>query len=242
MEIEHVAGVCLAPRRAAQVEGELAIRPRLLGQVVVAAQHLFALLHEVLAHRATCVWGDEVERGGVRGGRGDDDREIHRAVLFQGRGDARDRSRVLPDGDVDADEVLALLVDDRVEEDRRLAGESVADDQLALAATDGDHRVDGLDAGLHRAVHPFAGDYARRDLLDRQRFAGLDRALAVERLPERADHAADQRLAHRHFQESAGRADLVAFVQVPVVAEDDGADLVLLQVQREAIRLVRKLE
>ena len=34
--------------------------------------------------------------------------------------------------------------------DRGLAGLAVADDQLALAAADRDHRVDGLEAGLHR--------------------------------------------------------------------------------------------
>src|SRR5260370_26349887 len=44
--------------------------------------------------------------------------------------------------DIDTDEVLALLVDDRVEQDGRLSGEPVADDQLALAAADRDHRVD----------------------------------------------------------------------------------------------------
>src|SRR5207302_10534061 len=36
------------------------------------------------------------------------------------------------DGDVNADHVLALLVDDGVDRDRGLAGLAVADDQLAL--------------------------------------------------------------------------------------------------------------
>jgi hypothetical protein len=46
--------------------------------------------------------------------------------------------------------------------DGGLAGLAVADDQLALAAADGDReRVDGLEAGLHRLVHRLARDDAR---------------------------------------------------------------------------------
>ena len=40
--------------------------------------------------------------------------------------------------------------------DGGLAGLPVADDQLALAAADGGHGVDGLDAGLHRLLDRLA--------------------------------------------------------------------------------------
>jgi len=46
------------------------------------------------------------------------------------------------DGNVDAGDVAAALGDDRVDPDCCLAGLAVADDQLALATADGDHRVD----------------------------------------------------------------------------------------------------
>jgi hypothetical protein len=42
----------------------------------------------------------------------------------------------LADRDVDRDDVVVLVVDDRVDRDRRLARLAVADDQLALAAAD----------------------------------------------------------------------------------------------------------
>jgi hypothetical protein len=80
-----------------------------------------------------------------------------------------------------------LLVDDRVDRDRGLAGLAVADDQLALAAADRDHRVDRLDAGLQRLVHRLAVRDARRD--------DVDLRVAVERATERVDHAAEHRLA-----------------------------------------------
>ena len=75
---------------------------------------------------------------------------------------ARDVRLLLADRDVDANRadgspalpsfglVDARLVDDRVDGDGRLAGGAVADDQLALAAADRNHRVDRHDAGLHR--------------------------------------------------------------------------------------------
>ena len=44
-----------------------------------------------------------------------------------------------------------------------------------------------------------------RDLLDRIRRVARDRALAVERLAERVDDAAEQALADGHLQQLAGR-------------------------------------
>ena len=67
-----------------------------------------------------------------------------------------DGRQLLADRDVDADEVAALLVDDRVDRDGGLARLAVADDQLALAAADRDQGVDGLDAGLDRRVDRLA--------------------------------------------------------------------------------------
>ena len=127
-----------------------------------------------------------------------------------------------------------LLVDDRVDDHRGLAGLAVADDQLALAAADRDQRVDRLQAGLHRLVHRLARDDAGRLHLDAAALGGGDRALAVDRVAERVDHAAEQRVAHRHVHDGAGARDGVAFADLPVVAEDHHADVVGLQVQRHA--------
>jgi hypothetical protein len=40
---------------------------------------------------------------------------------------------------------------------------------------------------------------------------GVDRALVVDGLAERVDHAADQRFAHGHGHDLAGALDLIAF-------------------------------
>ena len=153
-----------------------------------------------------------------------------------------DRRGLLADRDVHADEVLALLVDDRVDRHRGLAGLAVADDELALAAADRHHRVDGLQARLHRLVHLLAIDHAGRDLLDHVAHLRVDRALAVDGTAERVDHAADELGADGHVEDAAGALDGLAFGDVLVGAQDHGADRVALEVQREAERAAGKLE
>src|SRR5690606_5764888 len=96
-----------------------------------------------------------------------------------------------------------LLVDDRVDRQRGLAGLAVADDQLALAATDRDHAVDRLVAGLHRLAHRLAPDHARGDGFHRRAGLGVDRALAVDRLAQRVDYAPEQFRPGRHFEDAA---------------------------------------
>ena len=60
-----------------------------------------------------------------------------------------------------------------------------------------------------------------------------DRALAVERIAQRIDDAADDGVADRHFEQRAERADLVAFGDLEVIAEDDDADRVFFEVEDE---------
>jgi len=201
-----------------------------------------AAVEEVLAHRAAGVGSEVLERSRRRGGRGDDDGVLHRAVLLELLHDLHDRRRLLADGDVHADLALALLVDDRVDDDGRLARLAVADDELALAAADGDHRVDGLDARLQRLLDPLALDHAGGLELDRAELLGLDGALVVERAAERVDDAADQGLAHRHLQHAPGALDEVALLDEGVLAEEHGADVVFFEVEGQADDVVRELE
>jgi hypothetical protein len=234
VQIEHVAGEGFAARRAAQQQRHLAVGHGLLGQVVVDDQRVLPAVAEVLAHRAARIGRHVLHRGRLRRRGGDDDGVVHRAGLLQRAHHVLDRAGLLPDRDVHAGHVLTLLVDDRVDRHRGLAGLAVADDQLALAAADRHHRVDRLQAGLHRLVDRLARDHARRDLLDHVGHLGVDRALAVDRLAERVDDAADQLGADRHFQDAARALDGVAFGDVLVLAQDHRADRVALEVQRQA--------
>jgi hypothetical protein len=151
--------------------------------------------HEVLAHRGARERRHPLDRRGLRRGRGDDDRVLHRPGFLQPLVDLGHGRRLLADRDVDADHVLAALVEDRVDENRGLARRAVADDQLALPAADVRHRVDRLDPGLERFLHGLSVDDARRLELERPALVRLDRRAAVERIAERVDEPADQRVA-----------------------------------------------
>ena len=118
----------------------------------------------------------------------------------------------------------------------------VADDQFALAAADGDHGINRLDAGLHGLFHGLARHHAGRQAFDGEELVGQDRALAVDRLPERVHHAADQCLAHRHRHDAARALDLVAFLDLGEIAQQHGADLIFFQVHGDSGNVVRELD
>ena len=150
VDIENVARIGLAPGRLAGQERELAMGRGVLGQIVDDHQRVAAAIAEIFADREAGERRDPLQRGG-RGGRGDHEHAaLGRAELAHRLDHPLDRGRALADRDIDADHVRALLVDDRVDRDRRLAGGAVADDELALSASERKQRVDDQNAGLDR--------------------------------------------------------------------------------------------
>ena len=214
VQVEDVTRVGLAARRAAQQQRHGAVGVGLLRQVVEDDQDVLALVHPVLADGRAGVGREVLEAGRVGRGRRDDRRVLQRAVLLERLADRRDGRALLADGDVDALDLalgvaglpVGLLVDDRVEADRGLAGLPVADDQLALAAADGGHGVDRLDAGLQRLLDRLALDDRGRLQLEGAALGRLDRALAVERVAQRVDDPAEEAVADRHREDLAGAA------------------------------------
>ena len=196
----------------------------------------------MLAHRTAGVGRHPLDgRSLGRGGR-DDDRVVQRPRFLQALVHLRHGRSLLADRDVDADHVLALLVQDRVDQDRRLPRRAVADDELALATADRDHRVDRLDAGLERLAHGLAIDDAGCLPLERTRFLCVDRPGPVERLAERIHDAADELVADRHAHDVAGALDRVALRDLLPVSEESNADVVLLQVEGDAGDAVLEVE
>ena len=135
--------------------------------------------------------------------------------------DAGNGGCFLPDGYVDANEILAFLVENGVDDDGGLAGLPVADDQLSLTAADGNRGIYGPQAGLQRLRHRLPVDHPGGLALNRQGLARLDFTLAVERLSEGIDNPSQQLLAHRHLDDASGASDLVALHDRSRVAQDD---------------------
>ena len=234
VQVEDVARIRFAARRPPQQQRDLAVRLRVLRQVVVDAERVLAVVAEVLAHRARRVRADVEERRRIRRRGGDDDRVAHRVRFFERPHDLRDRRLLLADRVVDADDAGVLLVEDGVDRHRGLAGLAVADDQLALAAADRHHRVDRLQAGLQRLLHRLTIDDAGRQALDRRELLRGDRSLAVDRLAERVHDAAQHLVADGHRDDAAGTLDRVAFLDFRELAEEHRADAFLLEVEGDA--------
>src|SRR5712664_4182544 len=211
---------------------------------------MHAVVAEIFAHGAGGERRDVLHRRRIGCGRRNDDRIFQCALLFQHLHELRNVRALLADGDVDAIQldllvaggVERLLVQDGVERDRGLAGLAVADDQLALATADRDQRIDRLQAGRHRLVDRLARNDAGRLDVDALAFRRLDRALAVDRIAERIDHAAEQTLADRSVDDGAGALDGLTFHDLAVGAEDHDADVVGLKVERHAAGAVLELD
>jgi hypothetical protein len=75
-------------------------------------------------------------------------------------------------------------------------------------------------------MHRLARHDARRLDVHAGTGLGLDRALAVDRVAERVNDAAEQFLADRHVHDGAGPLDGVAFLDVAVGTEQHHADIV----------------
>ena len=192
-------------------------------------------MHEILAHRAAGVRRDVLQRRQLGCGCGDNDGIIHRACGVERGNQLRNGRTLLTDGDVDADDILALLVDDGIGGERRLTGLAVADDQLTLTSADRDHGVDRLDTGLQRDGDALTFQDAGRGRLDGRVLFCVDGTLAVDRLTQCVDDTTDQLIADGNGHDTTRAANSVALADAFFVAEHDDGNGVFLQVLRHAV-------
>ena len=143
------------------------------------------------------------------------------------------------------------MIDYGVERDGGLARLTVADNQLALAAADGEHRVDGEDARLHRTGNALPLDDAGRGTFDGAVPIRADIAETVDGDAEGVDRATQKRVAHGHARRPSGAAHRGAGRNRRFVVKEDAAHALLAQIlhhaahaavkeQNLAVRRVRK--
>ncbi len=121
-------------------------------EVVIDNKRVAARVHKVLANSCTSKRREVLHRSWRRSAGVDNNRVLHRASLFKLGNEARGLTFFLADRHVDANRTrffrLGFLVENGVYGNSCLAGVPVANNKLALTATDRDHRVDSFDAGV----------------------------------------------------------------------------------------------
>ncbi len=241
MQVEYVARIRLTAGRAAQQQRQRAVSDCVLGQIIIHDEHIAALTHEILADSGAGIRRDILLRRTVCCGGGNNDAVIECAVFLERAAQARHCGCLLADGNVNADHILPLLVQDGVDGNGGLAGLAVADDQLALTASDRHHRVNGKNAGLHRLVYRLTRYNTRSLSLDRTALGRFNRSKAVNRFTEGVDRAANHRIADRNVSRASGAADRRAFMQAVLAAEQYHADAVAFEVKHDAVHAGVKL-
>jgi len=129
----------------------------------------------------------------------------------------------------------SLLVDDGVDSDGGLAGLSITNDELTLSTANRHERVDSLEASLHRLVHGFPRDNARRLQLNSGTLGGVNGTLTIDRVTEGINDAAEKFVTDGHIDDRAGPLDDIAFLDLSIVTENDNTDVVSLQVESHTL-------
>src|SRR5262249_23189452 len=111
-----------------------------------------------------------------------------------------------------------------------------------LPAADGNHGVDWFQSCLQRLLHRLTVNNTGGNAFDRGTVFCDDGTFAIDRLGESIHDTADQRFTDRYLHDAAGAANLIAFSNFCVVAEQHDSDLAFFQVQRKAHNPVRELQ
>ena len=250
MQIEDVAWVRLASWWSAKEQRHLAIRHGVLREIVVDAEciaHLFAIngdanFHDLFCDCAAGEWCKVLQRCWIFSASDHDHGVAHRSLLLQHGDNGAHGGELLADRNVDADQALPLLVDDRVDRHGGLAGLAVADDQLALTAADWDECVNRLDASLHWRGDRLAADYAWRNALNGATLLCVDWALAIQWTTERINNAADQLWPNRNLNNTAGGLDGVTLFDALRITKEHGANSLFAKVECHASNAARELQ
>ncbi len=199
-------------------------------------------MHEVLSDGDTGIRCQILHRGAFGGAGVHNDGMVHGAGLFQALIHADDICVFLTDGNVNADDILSLLVQNGIDGDGGFARAAVTDDEFALAAADRYHGVDTFQTGLERNVDGLPVGNARCFDFNVAISVGLDFALSVKRLTQRIDDAADDGFPDGDLHQTAGSLHRVAFLDGLVLTQKDDADIAFFEVQCHAVDAVRQFE
>ena len=148
----------------------------------------------------------------------------------------------MTNGHVDALHTQALLIQDRVNGNRRLTGLAVTNNEFALPSTNWGHGVNSLDTRLQRFAHRLATDDARRLNFHASNRRIDERTLAVNGLTESVHDASQQGVAHRHRENLPRGANNLFFFDSVHGTKNHGTNGLFIEVHGETYGSVGKFE
>jgi hypothetical protein len=243
VEVEDITGVSLTSGGATKQERHLAVGNGLLGQIVVDDERVTAIVTEPFTNRSSSEGGDVLERSGLGSGGSNDDGVLHGVVLLKGLDKLGDGGSLLADGDIDAVELLglvvgvvpSLLVQHGIKGDGSLASLTITNDKLTLATANGNHGIDGLETGLDGLIDGFTGKNAGGLELGTALLLGVERTLAIDGVAEGIDDTAEKLGTDGDINNFTGTLDGLAFLDKTVRTEKHDTDLAGLEVHAHAL-------
>ena len=177
---------------------------------------MLAVVTEPLTNGTTGEGSQELKRGGLGSGGGDNAGVLHGIVLLKGLDELSNGGSLLTDSDVDTVELLGLigtvvptlLVENGIESDGSLTGLTITNDQLTLTTTDGNHGVNGLETGLDGLRHGLTRQDTRGLGLGTAALFGVEGTLSIDGVTERVNNTSEELRADGNID--LGRGDQLA--------------------------------
>jgi len=111
---------------------------------------------------------------------------------------------------------------------------AVTNDKFALAAANRSHCVDSLEPCVHRLVDRLPGDNPRSDDFDSAEFGCIDGAFAIDRVSNRIDNPAKNRIPNRDFSDTAGTPHHIALFDMDVFSHNGDTHIVFFEVEGQS--------
>jgi len=192
----------------------------------------------VLSNGRTGVRGKIFEASGVRSGRGNDSGVFHRSGSLKCALYTSNRGTFLTNGDIDTANLLSgvagfpvgFLVDDGVDRDGSFTSLAVANDELTLSSTHGNHGVDGLNSGLKRLVNTSSGHDAWCLKLQGTTLCALDGTQTINRVSQRVHDPSKISLTHRHRENLTSPGNFLPRLDPAELTQNNNTDFVLVEV------------